>query len=232
MFPTGIRSPSAAGCRRGYSSGEVCPPSAILGGKLPLSAANLAYSDAHERTDGVIESPANRRDSGSARARIAPRRSPVRVRLAPSKIPANRHLNDWERVVAFPLFTDSQEAALLSVCGGAPCETDDLSCGGGPFGPVEKTAPFVDELAPMSRIFARGGLFQLRQGMGAGAAATMFRSLGRGGSAWTAGPLLGSRWGVSAGGVSRPGRPRGQRHDARRGSAAPRRRRGWRRGSA
>ena len=24
-----------------------------------------------------------------------------------------------------------------------PCETDDLSCGGGPFGPVEKTAPFV-----------------------------------------------------------------------------------------
>jgi hypothetical protein len=68
---------------------DVCPRSGVFGGKLPVIAGNPRAFRPGRTRRVLAESPANRRDSSPARARIAPRRSPVRVRLAPPLDPCN-----------------------------------------------------------------------------------------------------------------------------------------------
>src|SRR5918994_3706313 len=65
----------------------------------------------------LAETPANQHYSSMPRARIAPRRSPVRVRLGPSKYlqTVTKRLAKRRQVSRS---TSSQEAAVLSACGG------------------------------------------------------------------------------------------------------------------
>jgi hypothetical protein len=87
------RHPSRRMPRSGSSSSEpdvrvlglsVCPRSAHLGGKLPITTSNCRASGPPVIRQAWAKMPADQSDSTAARARIAPRRPPVRVRLAPT----------------------------------------------------------------------------------------------------------------------------------------------------
>jgi hypothetical protein len=120
---------------------DVCPRSAVFGGKPPPIPANPGAFEPAQIGPSRAKSPANRHDSSPARARIAPRRSPVRVRLAPLREPL-------------------QPRGLCRLSGVRVCCRSRRFGGFGPvFGPISAGfAPIQPEFRPARGRF-RAGLF-------------------------------------------------------------------------